>query len=50
MRADLPLARIGEACRNYSVSELAVFGSAVRNDFGPHRVPAEAQVVCADAA
>jgi predicted nucleotidyltransferase len=35
MPADLPLARIGEICRKYGVSELAVFGSAVRDDFGP---------------
>jgi len=35
MPADLPLARIGEICRKYGVSELAVFGSAMRDDFGP---------------
>jgi predicted nucleotidyltransferase len=32
---DLPLERIAEICRRYGVTELAVFGSAVRDDFGP---------------
>jgi len=32
---DLPLDRIAEICRRYRVTELAVFGSAVRDDFGP---------------
>jgi predicted nucleotidyltransferase len=32
---DLPLERIAEICRRYGVIELAVFGSAVRDDFGP---------------
>jgi len=32
---DLPLDRIAEICRRYGVTELAVFGSAVRDDFGP---------------
>jgi predicted nucleotidyltransferase len=33
--ADLPLDRIAEICRKFGVTELAVFGSAVRADFGP---------------
>lgn len=32
---DLPLDRIREICRRYGVTELSVFGSAVRDDFGP---------------
>jgi len=32
---DLPLDRIAEICRRYGVTELSVFGSAVRDDFGP---------------
>ena len=36
MSIDLPLDRIAEICRRYGVTELAVFGSAVRDDFGPH--------------
>jgi predicted nucleotidyltransferase len=35
LAADLPLDRIGAICRKYGVSELAVFGSALRDDFGP---------------
>ena len=35
MSIDLPLDRIAEICRRYRVTELAVFGSAVRDDFGP---------------
>ena len=32
---DLPMAPIVEVCRKYGVSELAVFGSLLRDDFGP---------------
>jgi predicted nucleotidyltransferase len=32
---DLPLEQIAEMCRRYGVTELAIFGSAVRDDFGP---------------
>lgn len=35
MSIDLPLDRIAEICRRYGVTELSVFGSAVRDDFGP---------------
>jgi predicted nucleotidyltransferase len=33
-RLSLPLAAIREFCRAHAVRELAVFGSAVRDDFG----------------
>jgi len=32
---DLPLAEIATLCRRYGVRELALFGSALRPDFGP---------------
>lgn len=32
---DLPLAEIRAICRRYGVRELALFGSALRDDFGP---------------
>jgi predicted nucleotidyltransferase len=35
VRIALDRARIGDFCRRWGVSELAVFGSAVREDFGP---------------
>lgn len=35
MTVDLPVERIIEICRKYEVIEIAVFGSAVRDDFGP---------------
>lgn len=35
VRIDLPADRIVEICRRYGVEELSVFGSAVRDDFGP---------------
>ena len=35
LAVELPLDRIGEICRKYGVVELAVFGSVVRDDFGP---------------
>ena len=34
-KVDLPMDRIADLCRKYAVTELAVFGSAVRDDFGP---------------
>lgn len=33
--AVIPLAPIGEFCRRWRIRELAVFGSALRHDFGP---------------
>jgi predicted nucleotidyltransferase len=35
LRIDLPLEAIAEICRRLAVSELAVFGSALRQDFTP---------------
>lgn len=35
LRIQLPLASIAELCRRYGVHELAVFGSALRDDFAP---------------
>jgi predicted nucleotidyltransferase len=37
LRIDLPLEAVAEVCRKYGVSELAVFGSALREDFDPQR-------------
>lgn len=34
-RVDLPLDRLAEICRRYRVRRLALFGSALRDDFGP---------------
>ena len=34
-RIDLPLDRLAEICRRYGVRSLALFGSALRDDFGP---------------
>lgn len=34
LRVDLPFDRIEEFCRRWRVVELAVFGSALRDDFG----------------
>ena len=31
----LPLDAIAELCRKYELEELAIFGSALRDDFGP---------------
>lgn len=33
--ADLPPAQIEAFCRRWAISEFAVFGSALRDDFGP---------------
>jgi len=32
---DLPIQRIEEFCRRYGVQEFALFGSVLREDFGP---------------
>lgn len=37
LRIDLPLEAIAGVCRKYGVSELAVFGSVLRDDFDPAR-------------
>ena len=34
-KPDLPQAEISEFCRRWQVSELALFGSVLRDDFGP---------------
>jgi predicted nucleotidyltransferase len=34
---ELPIAAIAALCRKYRVSELSIFGSALRPDFGEHR-------------
>lgn len=34
-KPDLPQAAISEFCRRWQISELALFGSALRDDFGP---------------
>ena len=34
-RVNLPLDRLAEICRRYRVRRLALFGSALRDDFGP---------------
>src|SRR3954452_18845021 len=34
-RIDLPLDELAEICRRYGVRRLALFGSALRDDFGP---------------
>lgn len=34
-RIDLPLDRVAEICRRYHVRRLSLFGSALRDDFGP---------------
>jgi predicted nucleotidyltransferase len=35
-RIDLPLEELAEICRRYRVRSLALFGSALRDDFGPN--------------
>ena len=35
VKLDLPLEAIAAICRRYGVQELAVFGSVLRDDFGP---------------
>ena len=34
-KPDLPQAAISEFCRRWQISELALFGSVLRDDFGP---------------
>ena len=36
-RIDIPRRRLGSFCRRWQISELALFGSAVLEDFGPYR-------------
>jgi predicted nucleotidyltransferase len=36
LQIDLPLEEIAALCRKWKVTELAVFGSVLRGDFGPH--------------
>lgn len=35
LRVGLPLQAIADVCRRFAVEELSVFGSALRDDFGP---------------
>jgi len=35
LRIDLPLEAISRVCRKYGVSELAILGSVLRDDFDP---------------
>lgn len=35
LHIDVPMEKIEEFCRKYGVAELSVFGSVLRNDFGP---------------
>lgn len=35
IRIELPLQELAALCREFNVAELAVFGSALRDDFGP---------------
>lgn len=37
LRIDLPLQAIADICQTYGVSELAIFGSALRDDFDPDK-------------
>lgn len=37
LRIDLPLQAIADICQAYGVSELAIFGSALRDDFDPDK-------------
>lgn len=34
-RVSLPIDRLAEICRRYQVQRLSLFGSALRDDFGP---------------
>lgn len=34
-KLDIPQAQIADFCRRWQISELALFGSVVRDDFGP---------------
>ena len=35
VRLDIPAPQIAEFCRQYQIHELALFGSVLRDDFGP---------------
>lgn len=35
MKPDLPLTEIQKICQRWHITELALFGSALRDDFGP---------------
>jgi len=35
VRVDIPTERIGAFCRKWQVAELSLFGSVLRDDFGP---------------
>jgi len=35
VQIDIPMDAVAETCRKYHVSELALFGSVLRDDFGP---------------
>ena len=35
VRIELPLDRLAEICRRYRIRRLALFGSVLRDDFGP---------------
>ena len=37
LQIQLPLEAVATICRQYGVSELAIFGSALRDDFDPER-------------
>jgi len=36
LRIEVPADRVREFCRKWRVKEFSVFGSALRDDFGPH--------------
>ncbi len=35
LRIDLPMPQLAEFCRKWRITELSVFGSVLRDDFGP---------------
>ena len=35
-RIDIPSDKIADFCRRWQITELALFGSVLRDDFGPH--------------
>ena len=36
LKTEIPMEAVAKLCREYHVQELAIFGSALRPDFGPH--------------
>ena len=36
MKIDVPRDKIADFCRKWKIAEMALFGSALRDDFGPH--------------